>query len=166
MTTPALPSIALRRALVGLGVVAVLSVGALALTAGPTIEILADGTVHDVPAAPGSVADALDAAGVDLGDDDLVSPDLNAEAEPGTRIVVTRAITVEVVVEDETTTVTAPVRSVDGAVRAAGFDQLRIDGAVATPGWHDPVTDGDVITIETPVEVTLDVDGQQRRVDV
>ncbi|MFP4234383.1 MAG: ubiquitin-like domain-containing protein, partial [Nitriliruptoraceae bacterium] len=74
MTTPTFPSTALRRALVGLGVVAVLSVGALALTAGPTIEILADGTVHDVPAGEGSVADALDAAGVDLGDDDLVSP--------------------------------------------------------------------------------------------
>ncbi|MFP4148693.1 MAG: transglycosylase family protein [Nitriliruptoraceae bacterium] len=121
MTTPTFPSTALRRALVGLGVVAVLSVGALALTAGPTIEILADGTVHDVPAAEGSVADALDAAGVDLDSDDLVSPDLSADAEPGTRIVV-------------------------------------------TPGWHDPVTDGQVITIDTPVEVTLDVDGRERRV--
>jgi uncharacterized protein YabE (DUF348 family) len=162
-TTPTSRTV-LRRALPGLGTVAVLAVGALAVTFGSSVEVLADGELHDVSLRSGTVADALDAAGVELEPADDVDPELTTEIAPDTRIVVTRAITVDVVLDDETTTVTAPVRSVDGAVRAAGLDHLRLDGAVATPGWHDAVADGDRIILQRPVEVTLEVDGEQRNV--
>jgi len=159
-TTTTSPTV-LRRALVGLGTVAVLAVGALAATLGSSVEVFADGELHDVRLTSGTVADAVDAAGVEVGQADDVHPELDAEVDPDTRIVVTRAISVDVVVDTETTTVTAPVRSVDGAVRAAGLDQLRAEGAVATPNWHAAVADGDTITITRPVEVTLEVDGEQ-----
>lgn len=161
MNTPKTSQTVLRRALVGLGSVAVLAVGALAVTFGSSVEVLADGELHDVRLTSGTVADAVDGAGVTLDDADDVHPALGTEIDGDTRIVVTRAITVDIVVDDETTTVTAPVRSVDGAVRAAGLDHLRFEGAVATPGWHDAVADGDQIAIHRPVEVTLEVDGEQ-----
>jgi resuscitation-promoting factor RpfB len=164
MNTPLTSPTVLRRALVGLGTVAVLAVGALAATFGSSVEVLADGELHGVRLTTGTVADALEAADIELDDADDVHPDLDTEIDGDTRVVVTRAITVDVVVDDATTTVTAPVRSVDGAVRAAGLDHLRLEGAVATPGWHDAVADGDRITIQRPVEVTLEVDGEQHSV--
>lgn len=160
-TTKTSPTV-LRRALVGLGTVAVLAVGALAATFGSSVEVYADGELHEVRLTSGTVADALALAEVAVDDADQVHPELDAPVDTDLRIVVTRAITVEVVIDDdEATSVTAPVRSVDGAVHAAGLDHLRLEGAVATPDWHDPIADGDRITIQRPVEVTLEVDGEQ-----
>lgn len=155
----------LRRALVGLGTAAAIGLGALAATAGSNVEVLADGDVQEVRVTGGTVADALDDVEVDLGPGDVVHPAPTTPIEGDLRIVVTRAITVDVVVDDQDpVTVTAPVASVDGAVRLAGLDGLRAEGAVATPAWHDPIGDGDVITIQRPVEVTIEVDGVERSV--
>ncbi len=155
----------LRRALLGLGAAAVLIVGTVAATAWSSVEVLADGEVHEVRMTSGTVADALDDAAIDLASDDDVHPDLDTEVAGDLQIVVTRAITVEVVVDDEEpVTVTAPVASVDGAVRLAGFADLRARGAVATPTWQDTISDGDVISIRRPVEVTLEADGDERTV--
>lgn len=162
MNTKTFPSAALRRALLGLGTAAVIAVGALAATSGSAAEVHADGELHEVRVKDGTVADALDAAEIELAFADDVQPDLDTEVDRGLRIVVTRAITVDVVVDgNEPVTVTAPVASVDGAVRLAGLDGLKEEGAVATPTWHDPVEDGDVITIQRPVEVVLEVDGDE-----
>lgn len=161
--TPA-PTV-LRRALLGLGTAVVIAVGALAATSGSTVEILVDGELHEMRMNSGTVADALDDSEVDLAADDDVHPDIDTEVEDDLRIVVIRAITVDVVVDDEEpVTVTAPVASVEGAVRLAGLAGLRAEGAVATPAWHDPISDGDVISIQRPVEVTLEVDGDERTV--
>ncbi|MFO7778407.1 MAG: transglycosylase family protein [Nitriliruptoraceae bacterium] len=165
MNTTTLTPAVLRRALLGLGTAAVLAVGALAATSWSTVEILADGDVHEVRLTSGTVADALDDAEVDLAADDDVHPELDTEVEGDLQIVVARSITVDVVVDDEEpVTVTAPVSSVDGAVRLAGLADLRAEGAVATPSWHEPITDGEVIAIRRPVEVTLEADGDQRTV--
>ena len=162
MNTNNFPPAVLRRALLGLGTAAVIAVGALAATSGSVVEVLADGDLHEVRLRDATVADALDAAEVELAAADDVYPDLDAEVDRGLRIVVTRAITVDVVVDgDDPVTVNAPVASVDGAVRLAGLDALRDEGAVATPAWHEPVEDGDVITIQRPVEVVLEVDGDE-----
>ncbi len=163
MDTKTFPSTVLRRALLGLGMAAVIAVGALAATSGSAAEVLADGELHEVRVSKdATVADALDAADIELAAADDVQPAVDTEVDRGLRIVVTRAITVDVVVDgNEPVTVTAPVASVDGAVRLAGLDGLRDEGAVATPTWHDPVEDGDVITIQRPVEVVLEVDGDE-----
>jgi len=155
----------LRRALLGLGTAAVIAVGALAATSGSTVEVLADGDVHQLRVHDGTVADALGDAEVDLAADDDVHPELDTEVDGDLRIVVTRAITVDVVVDgEEPVTVTAPVASVEGAVHLAGLADLRAEGAVATPAWHDAISDGDVISIQRPVAVTLEVDGGERTV--
>lgn len=165
MNTPTLSPALLRRALGGLGSAAAIAVGVLAATSGSDVEVLADGELHELRMRTGTVADALEAAEIDLAADDDIYPELDTEVDGAPRIVVTRAITVNVVVDGEDpVTVTAPVASVEGAVRLAGLVDLRSEGAVATPAWHDPVADGDVIAIQRPVEVTLEVDGDQRRV--
>lgn len=165
MNTHTLTPAVLRRALLGLGTAALIAVGALAATSWSTVEVLADGDVHEVRMASGTVADALDDAEVDVAADDDVHPDLDTEVAGDLQIVVSRAITVDVVVDDEEpVTVTAPVASVEGAVRLAGLVDLRAQGAVATPAWHDPIDDGDVISIRRPVEVTLEADGEERTV--
>ena len=165
MNITTITSAVLRRALVGLGTAAVIALGALAATSGSTVEVLADGELHEVRVTGGTVADALDDVEVELAPDDDVHPTLETPVEGDLRIVVTRAVTVDVVVDGgEPVTVTAPLTSVDGAVRLAGLADLRAEGAVATPSWHDDIEDGDVIAIQRPVEVTLEVDGDQRSV--
>ena len=163
MKTISFPPAAFRRAFLGLGAAAVIAVGALAATSGSAAEVLADGELHEVRVKKdATVADALAAAEIALAAADDVQPAPDAEVVPDLRIVVTRAITVDVVVDDEDpVTVTAPVASVDGVVRLAGLEALRDEGAVATPAWHDLVEDGDVITIQRPVEVSLEVDGDE-----
>jgi resuscitation-promoting factor RpfB len=164
MNTTIAPTV-LRRALLGLGTVAVLAVGAFAATFGSTVEVLADGEVHELRVTSGTVADAIGDAEVELAANDDVYPDLDTEVVGDLRIVVTRAITVDVVVDgEEPVTISAPVASVEGAVRLAGLADLRTEGAVATPAWHDPISDGDVISIQRPVEVTLEVDGGEHTV--
>ncbi len=163
MNTKIFPSTVLRRALLGLGTAAVIAVGALAATSGSAAEVLADGELHEVRVSrDATVADALAAAEIELAAADDVQPDLDTEVVRDLRVVVTRAITVDVVVDgDDPVTVTAPVASVDGVVRLAGLDGLSDEGAVATPAWQDLVQDGDVISIQRPVEVVLEVDGDE-----
>ena len=163
MNRSSFPPAALRRALIGLGAAAVIAVGALAATSGSAVEVLADGELHEVRVArDATVSDALAAAEVELAAADEVYPAPDTEVERDLRVVVSRAISVGVVVDDEELVkVTAPVASVDGVVRLAGLDGLREEGAVATPAWHEPVQDGDVITIQRPVEVVLEVDGDE-----
>lgn len=156
-------SILLRRALLGLGVFAVAAGGLLAFTAGGSaVEILADGARHEVGLSDGSVADALVLAGVEVGSQDLVTPARSTGVEDGLRVVVTRAITVDIVVDDDAPrSVTAPVASVGGVLIAADLRHLRDEGAVITPTWRDAVRDGDTITIRRPIEVVVEVDGDE-----
>jgi resuscitation-promoting factor RpfB len=156
----------LRRALVGLGVSAVAGAGVLAFTAGgAVVEVLADGGRHEVDVSDGTVGDALTLAGVQLGPADLVTPAASTEVEDGLRVVVTRAITVDVVIDDQPPrSVTAPVASVGGVLLAADLQHLRDEGAVISPSWREAVGDGDTITVRRPLEVVVEVDGDELRV--
>ncbi len=55
-----------------------------------TVEIIADGETHKVYIADGTVADALEEAGITLGEDDTVYPALDAELSGFTEIEVSR----------------------------------------------------------------------------
>ncbi len=156
-------SIPLRRTLLGFGAFAVAAVGVVALTTGGSaVEILADDVRHEIELSDGTVADALALAGVEVGPEDLVTPAQSTGVEDGLRVVVTRAITVDVVIDDDAPrTVTAPVVSVGGVLTAADLRHLRDEGAVITPTWRDTVRDGDTITVRRPLEVVVEVDGDE-----
>ena len=152
----------LRPALIGLGVLLPASLVLLGAGLGATVEVLADDELHEVRLVRGSVADALELAEVDLAADDVVTPEADAEVVRGDRVVVTRAITVEVVIDDgEPVAVTAPVTSVGGILAHAGHLERRDDGSVLTPGWREPVVDGDTIVVRRPAEVVVEVDGDE-----
>ncbi len=152
-----------RRALLGLGAFVVAAAGVVAFTAGgSTVEILADDVRYEVGLSDGTVAEALGLAGVDLGPADLVTPPLATAVEDGLTVVVTRAITVDVVIDDDAPrSVTAPASSVGGILTAANLRHLRDEGAVITPTWRDAVHDGDTITVRRPLEVVVEVDGDE-----
>ena len=153
----------LRRALLGLGTAAAVTAGALAATSGSTVEVLADGERHEVRLSGGTVADAIERAEVELAADDLVEPARDTEVVEDLKVRVTRSISVDIVVDDEApVTVQAPVTTVSGAVDAADLGTLRAEGAAATPSWHLPVADGDTIVVRRPVEVTVEVDGDEQ----
>lgn len=57
-----------------------------------TVSVKADGKTTDVLFRSGTVADALDAAGVTLGEDDTVSPSLDTEIKKGKTVVVKRIV--------------------------------------------------------------------------
>ena len=157
--------VVLRRALLGLGATAALTAGVLAATSGSTVEVLADGDLHEVRISNGTVDDALERAEVDLAAGDLVEPSVDTEIMDDVRVRVTRSITVDIVVDDDVpVTVQAPVTTVSAALDAADLGDLRADGAAATPTWHVPVRDGDTVMVRRPVEVVLEVDGGQETV--
>jgi uncharacterized protein YabE (DUF348 family) len=165
MAAPSSRSIPLRRSLLGGAAALVVGVAALAAAAGDVVEVRADGGRHEVRLLTGTVADALVAAEITLGPGDVVTPDAGTPVEEAPVVVVTRAIDVEVVVDDQPpVTVTAPVRSVAGVLHHAGLAHLRQDGAVLTPGWRQPVADGDRITVRRPATVVLEVDGTEQQV--
>ena len=155
----------LRRALLGLGTAAAVTAGALAATSGSTVEVLADGERHEVRLSGGTVADAIERAEVELAADDLVEPARDTEVVEDLKVRVTRSISVDIVVDDEApVTVQAPVTTVSGAVDAADLGTLRAQGAAATPSWHLPVADGDTVVVRRPVEVTVEVDGDEQTI--
>jgi resuscitation-promoting factor RpfB len=154
----------LRRALLGAGAVVVAVVGLLAAGGSqPVVEILADGVRHEVRLSDGTIMDALAAADVALGPNDLVTPGADTVVDQDVQVVVTRAITIDIVIDERPPiTVTAPVASVGGALAAADLGHLGLNGAVISPPWRAPVWDGDTITVRRPVEVVVEVDGASR----
>ena len=155
----------LRRALAGLGAATALIVGVLVATSGSTVEVLADGQLHEVRLAGGTVADAIDLAEVDVATDDVVEPAPDTQVDEDLQVRITRSISVDIVVDDEKpVTVQAPVTTVSGAVDAAELGTLRAQGAAATPSWHHPVADGDTVVVRRPVEVVLEVDGDAQTI--
>lgn len=165
MQTTLRSPVVLRRALLGLGTAAALTAGVLAATSGSTVEVLADGARHEVRLGDGTVADAIALAEVDLAAGDLVDPASDTEVVDDMRVRVTRSISVDIVVDDQDpVTVEAPVTTVSGAVDAAELGTLRGEGAAATPAWHHPVADGDTVVLRRPVEVVLEVDGDEQTI--
>ncbi|MFO7960845.1 MAG: transglycosylase family protein [Nitriliruptoraceae bacterium] len=164
MPTPVRRSRLLRRALPVFGVLAGAVIGLLAFSdSGAAVEILVDDVRHEVRLSDGTVADALAVADVELGPEDLVTPGQDTVVEEDLQVVVTRAITVDIVVDDRAPiTLTAPVASVGGAMSAADLRHLRASGAVISPTWRSPLSDGDTVTVRRPAEVVLEADGESR----
>lgn len=127
------------------------------------LEVSVDGDAHRVDAGLGTVAAVLADLDIDVGPYDEVVPALGHELRDGMDIEVHRAITLDVVVDDQPArSVIAPVSSVAGALEAAGLDDVRERGAEVVPGWTAPVADGDEISVRYPATVTFIVDGHVR----
>lgn len=152
----------LQRALVaaGVGVVATIGIAATGAASGAGVEIVVDGHAREISTAGATVADALEDAQVVVGVADEVHPDPATPVEDGLRVEVARAVTVDVNVHGATARrVTAVVDTVDDVLAAASMSHVRAEGAEVTPGWDEPVEDGDTVSVRLPVTVVIEVDG-------
>lgn len=109
-----------------------------------TVNIEADGETHKAYIAEGTVADALEKAGVELGDDDTVYPALDAKLTGFTEIKVSR-VTYETSEQTE---------DVDYATEVIYSDEMKLgDTEIVTPGvegektvtYNEKYIDGELV---------------------
>jgi len=126
------------------------------------VEVSVDGEVDSLRTYAASVGDVLADLEVDVRPGDEVSHDVESPLEEGMEIRVRRARTVEVHVDGiPSHRVVAPIDSVAGVLTEVGLGDIREEGAEIVPGWTAPVSDGDVINVWTPQDITVEVDGEQ-----
>ncbi|MGN0478121.1 MAG: G5 domain-containing protein [Hominenteromicrobium sp.] len=124
------------------------------VTRSSRVFVEADGMRRMLDLLGGTVADALQAAGIVLGERDSVSPAEDTPLSNGMRIYVARYIDVTVTADGETGTYSVAAHSYGDAVEKAGIvlggqDRLCVETAdgETTVKADDPVSDGDSIRV-------------------
>lgn len=118
-----------------------------------TVTLSVDGESEQVSTLGGSVADVLEAEGVEVGERDVVAPSLDSEVNDGTRIAVryARELTLDVDGEQKSYWVTAT--DVDSALEQLG---LRYAGAELSVSRGAEISrDGLDLEVVTPKKITL-----------
>ena len=146
----------------GVTLTALLASGAAWSATGKTAVLSVDGTPRQVDFRGETVEDVLEAAGVDVGARDVVVPARGTEIEDGDRVALRRARQITVVVDGQERTVWVTATSVDEALDQIG---LR-DGALALSASRsrDIPLDGFRLTVTTPKDLTILVDGTEKPV--
>lgn len=108
------------------------------------VTLTADGTTKSVTAT-GTVADALRTAGVTLGIDDEITPDLSTVLSDNTAITIVR---VELHTVSKTVAVAYTTTTQNDATLAAGTKKVQTAGVngTATETWEQTVRDGQVVS--------------------
>jgi peptidoglycan-N-acetylglucosamine deacetylase len=182
--------------LAGLVAVLVVAVGGVTrFLTSAAVEVEADGQVHTTRTWAGDVRAVLDRLDLEVSDDDQIDPPLSAPVEDGLRVVVRRAITVDIEVDDRSpsgtdrdatgeprgeapdrdeapghdglrsTTVRAVLDTVVEALHAADLAHVLDQDAHIRPSPRSPVADGDRIEVILPATVTIAVDGEEQQVE-
>ena len=130
------------------------------------VEVVVDGETHQVRTYAGSVGEVLDTLDVEVGSAEEVPPAPSAPLTEGLTIDVDRAITVDVAVGGGVARrVTAPVDAVGEVLELADLGHVDERGAIVEPAVWTPVEDGDVVRVELPTRVWVEVDGKEWQVD-
>lgn len=130
---------------------------------GHDVRIHVDGRTIVANTHAGTVADVLADADVDLHRLDVVEPARDAEVADGTEIRIIRTVPVVLRIDGNThERLRVPAETVADVVRAAGLAPIAELSVVPSP--DTPVRPGTVINVRRPVEVTVAVDGRERRV--
>jgi uncharacterized protein YabE (DUF348 family) len=149
-----------------LALVLLTSGAAGAFAASSAVEVVADGEVHSIRTFAGDVATVLDRLDLEVGEDDQVEPPPGTPVENGLRIVVSRAKTVEVVVDGSAPEIVVTVAdTVTDVLLAAGLEDLLDREARIEPSPDDAVADGDRIVVTLPLSVTVTADGEQQQLE-
>ncbi len=152
-------STATRRAIVLL-LVAVLSVPLVLAPDRLSIEV--DGEVVRVRSYAGTVGQALDAAGVEVGPDDKVMPAADVPVADGLGIEVLRAVTVSLSLDGRTFVLPVAGRTVEDVLVAAGIDDVR--GLSVEPDLDTPLDQTRRVEVTEPVTARIAVDGGMHQV--
>ncbi len=128
------------------------------------VEVVVEDEVLAIRTLAEDVAAVLDRLDIEVAGPDRVQPPPETRIVDGLVIMVERARTVEVQVDERPPrTVTAVVATVDEALRAAGLGHLLDREARIEPRPGAAILDGDRIVIELPTAVRLVADGREHR---
>lgn len=172
LTTPAAPSLKARVALF-LGKVARSRTALVATTAAVILAVAAatygyqsmstsvtlsvDGEPREVSALGDTVGEILDAEGIEVGEHDLVQPDLEEPVVDGDQIAVRYGRPVDVTVDGKTTTHWVTATDVEAAV--SQIARLQGDARLVTSRSLTISRDGGEIEAVTPKKLTLEIAG-------
>lgn len=164
------PTLSLRRPLVpvvaGVSLVALLTGGVAYSATGKTADLAVDGQRSDVDFRGETVADVLAAAGLEVGEHDLLVPSADTPVEDGESVSLRRGRPLELVVDGEERTVWVTADSVDEALDQVG---LRGEGlALSASRSRGIPLDGLSLEVSTPKPVSIQAGGstQQRTTTV
>jgi len=127
-----------------------------------SVTLSVDGEVHGMHTYAGTVRGALDDAGVQVGDHDLLAPGPDARIGDGSEIVLRHGRLLRLTVDGQTRTVWVTATSVDEALDQIGYRQSGLYLS-ASRSRRLPL-DGFSLEIRTPKTVTVIADGHTRRI--
>ncbi|MGI8721357.1 MAG: transglycosylase family protein [Geodermatophilaceae bacterium] len=127
-----------------------------------TVTVSVDGTERNVSTLASTVQGALDTADLDVGEHDVLVPDPSTSIQDGASIALQRGRPLNLTVDGVTSEVYTTARSVDEALDQLGYRQAQLEVS-ASRSTRVPL-DGLDLTINTPHEVILTIDGQTRPV--
>ncbi|GGL34854.1 transglycosylase family protein [Phycicoccus endophyticus] len=157
-----MPSRSIRHAAQGAAALAV-AVGSVGVAHfDKAVALSVDGSPSTVHVFGGTVEDALDKQGIELGAHDVVVPSLDAPLEDGDHVFVRYGRKLTVTVDGKTSQYWTTARTVDAALRDVG---VRSEGAVLTASRSMPLgRDGLELGVTTPKKLTVVVGGHARTV--
>lgn len=124
---------------------------------GTTVALSVDGTPQEVDFRGDTVGEALAAAGLTVGEHDVVVPSVDTEIEDGDRVSLRRGRQIELVVDGVKRTVWVTSSSVDEALTELG---LRESGLALSASRSRRIPlEGLSLDVRTPKAVTVAVDG-------
>ncbi len=145
----------LRRLLVVL-VIGLLAIPAMAAAQSVAIEV--DGDVIEVNTYAGTVEEALEAADVEVGPHDEVSPSLSQPVEDGLEVSIVRAVPVTLEFRDHVRELPVAGETVHDVVVAAGLGG--VEGLSIQPAPDTPLEEGTHVEVTQPVRVRVTADDQ------
>ena len=127
-----------------------------------TVTVSVDGEAREVTTLASTVEGVLDSADLDIGEHDVVIPAARTQVQDGAGIALQRGRPLHLTVDGISREVYTTARSVDEALDQLGFRQAQLQVS-ASRSERVPL-DGMDLTINTPRQIMLTVDGQTRPV--
>ena len=141
----------------GVALTATLASGVAWSATGKTATLTVDGQSSEVDFRGDTVADALESAGLSVGQHDLLVPAATTDLDDGGEIALRRGRELELVVDGEKRTVWVTASSVDEALDQVG---LREDGlALSASRSRDIPLEGFSLSVTTPKDISIVHDG-------
>jgi len=127
-----------------------------------TVTVSVDGEEREVTTLASTVQGVLDSADLDIREHDVVIPSPGTNVQDGASVALQRGRPLNLTVDGVSSEVFTTARSVDEALDQLGFRQAQLEVS-ASRSERVPL-DGMDLTINTPRQITLTVDGQTRPV--
>lgn len=138
---------------IGVLLTALLASGLAWSVTGSTVLLSVDGQTREVDFRGETVADVLEAAGLEAGERDVVVPSVDAEVSDGDRVALRRARQITLVVDGVEKTVWVTAASVDEALDQIGLRDSNL--ALSASRSRELPLDGFRLEVTTPKDISI-----------